>query len=171
MKIGVFSDTHDQWDKIEQTIEIFLQKKVDKIIHCGDVISPFMVRPMKKLEGTGVEAIGVFGNNDGERAGMLKHFGETLQFKGDFYETVWDGKSIAIYHGTNPLLLKNIIKSQQYDLVCTGHTHQIQIKKEGRTIVLNPGTVSGFLADRSTFAIVELNTEPLNTSAISIIDI
>ena len=76
-----------------------------------------MVQPMKKLEGTGIEAIGVFGNNDGEKAGMLKFFGETLLFKGDFFEIIWEGNSIAIYHGTNPLLLKNIIKSQQYNLV------------------------------------------------------
>lgn len=171
MKIGVFSDSHDQWDKIERTIDIFLKENVSKIIHCGDLISPFMVQPMKKLEGTGIEAIGVFGNNDGERAGILKFFGETLLFKGDFFETVWEGNSIAIYHGTNPLLLKNIIKSQQYDLVCTGHTHQIQIIKEGKTVVLNPGTVSGFLAERSTCAIVDLSADPLETSAISILDI
>ena len=82
-----------------------------------------MVQPMIKLEWTGIEAIGVFGNNDGEKAGMLKFFGETLLFKAAFFETIWEGKLIVIFHGTNPLLLKNITKSQQYDLVCTGHTH------------------------------------------------
>ncbi len=171
MKIGIFSDTHDQWDKIEKTIDIFLKAKVSKIIHCGDIISPFMVRSMKKLEGTNIEAIGVFGNNDGERAGILKHFGETLQFKGDFLECEWESKNIAVYHGTNPLILKNIIKSQQYDLVCTGHTHQIHITQEGKTMVLNPGTVSGFLADRCTCAIVDLTEEHLRSDAIRIIDI
>ena len=51
IKIGVFSDSHDHMENIRKAIEIFLEQKVEKIVHCGDIVAPFMVRAMSELKG------------------------------------------------------------------------------------------------------------------------
>jgi len=43
MKIGILSDTHDRLDTIEKVFHIFLDEKVEQIIHCGDWVSPFTI--------------------------------------------------------------------------------------------------------------------------------
>jgi len=39
-----------------------------------------------------------------------------------------------------------------------GHTHQIDVQQVGEALVLNPGTLSGYLAGKRTYAIVDLDT-------------
>ena len=90
MKIGVFSDSHDHMDNIRKVVDIFLEQKVEKIVHCGDIIAPFMVRAMSELKGKAIEVIGVYGNNDGERLGLYKILGEIMKIKGDFHEVTWN---------------------------------------------------------------------------------
>ncbi|QEE17591.1 metallophosphoesterase [Promethearchaeum syntrophicum] len=171
MKIGVLSDSHDHLDNIKKVIDIFLQQKVEKIIHCGDIVAPFVVRVMGELEGKDIEAIGVYGNNDGERRGLIKILGEIMKIKGDFHEVRWNDKKIAIYHGTDKRLLDSVIQSQNYDLVLCGHTHQVRIEQQGKTVILNPGETCGYLFGKATCAIVDLAIEPFDTKSIEIINI
>ena len=42
MKLGVISDTHDQIWNLEKALQQL--KSIEVIIHCGDLVSPFMVR-------------------------------------------------------------------------------------------------------------------------------
>jgi predicted phosphodiesterase len=57
-------------------------------------------------------------------------------------------------HGHDVKLLRHTIHSGHWDLVCHGHTHVFSSRREGSTLVLNPGAVS-----RTSFpsvAVVEL---------------
>ncbi|HLD30045.1 MAG TPA: metallophosphoesterase family protein, partial [bacterium] len=47
-------------------------------------------------------------------------------------------------------------KSQNYDLIIYGHTHKIDTRKEGKTLVINPGELGGWLTGRKTFVILDL---------------
>ena len=171
MKIGVFSDSHDHMDNIRKAVDIFLEQKVEKIVHCGDIIAPFMVRAMSDLKGKDIEIIGVYGNNDGERLGLYKILGEIMKIKGDFHEVTWNEKKIAVYHGTDNRILDSVIKSQKYDLVLCGHTHQVRIEKQGKTVICNPGETCGYLSGKATCAVVDLTSETFDTKSIKIFDI
>ncbi|MHA2001325.1 MAG: metallophosphoesterase [Promethearchaeota archaeon] len=171
MKIGVFSDSHDNLPKIEQAIDIFLSENVDKIVHCGDLVAPFIVRALKKLEGKNIEALGVFGNNDGERENMNKLINPLMYIRGDFLELEWGNKKIAVYHGTNQRILDNILHSQFYDLVLCGHTHNLKIDKIGKTLRVNPGETCGYLTGHATCAIVDLGISPFDENAVNIFDL
>ncbi|MHA1766297.1 MAG: metallophosphoesterase [Promethearchaeota archaeon] len=171
IKIGVFSDSHDHMENIRKAIEIFLEQKVEKIVHCGDIVAPFMVRAMSELKGKPIEVIGIYGNNDGERLGLYKILGEIMKMKGDFYDVIWDEKKIGVYHGTDNRILESLIKSQIYDLVLCGHTHQVRVEQQGRTIILNPGETCGYLFGKATCAVVDLASEPFDTNSIKILDI
>ena len=84
--------------------------------------------------------IGVLGNNDGEKLGLLKNFQEIGgELHGEFCHLELDEFKIAIYHGTSNKLTEAIIASQMYDLVIHGHTHKKRDEKIRDTLVLNPG--------------------------------
>lgn len=171
MKIGVFSDTHDHLENIKKAVDLFISNKVAKIIHCGDYCAPFIVRAMESLKYQNMEILGVFGNNDGERDGLRKILGEILTIHGEFHELECDNHKIAVYHGTDNRILQNIIKSQSYDLILTGHTHQLKIEKNGRTLIVNPGETCGYLTKNATCAIVDLQTKILTPESVTIFNL
>lgn len=168
IKIGVLSDTHDKLDNITKIVQQFLADKVEKVVHCGDYCSPFVVRALKELKGKNVECIGVYGNNDGERDGLLKVVGDVLTIKGDFCEVEWDGLKIGIYHGTNNKLLENIIDSNHYNLVLCGHTHQIRVEERHDVVIVNPGESCGYLTEKASYAIIDLSKKPFTKDAVRI---
>ena len=171
MKIGVFSDSHDHMENIRKAVDIFLEQKVEKIVHCGDIVAPFIVRAMNELKGKAIEGIGVYGNNDGERLGLYKILGEIMKMKGDFHEVTWNEKLIAIYHGTDNRVLDSVIKSQKYDLILCGHTHQVRIEQEGKTVIVNPGETCGYLTGKATCVVIDLASDPFDTNSIKIFEI
>ncbi len=172
MKIGLFSDSHDNMKNITKAVDIFVENGVKKIIHCGDLVAPFIGRAMTRLHDTKIETIGVFGNNDGERDHMNELLGKAMKIKGDFMELTLQGKKTAVYHGTDQRILDNLIKSQKYDLILTGHTHQIRVETFKKTLVVNPGETCGYLTDRATCAIINLEDEKKpSEEAVEIVDI
>ncbi|MBF0184980.1 MAG: metallophosphoesterase [Magnetococcales bacterium] len=141
MRLGLISDSHDHITHIEQAARIFRARGVDWVVHAGDIVSPPALRCLE-----GLTLFVVYGNNDGERIGLLKaaeKLGATL--KGDLLELdLPDEKRAVVYHGTEPALLQALSCSQTYDLVIYGHTHRAEDRQEGRTRILNPGTAHGF---------------------------
>ena len=142
MKIGILSDSHDHLDNVQKAIDLFQEKGVSVIIHAGDIVSPQVLNPFKDC---GMKLEGIFGNNDGEKLGLAKRFdkvGGTLH--GDFADVEAGGLRFGVYHGTSHALLVSVIASGIYDVVVSGHTHKSVNRHEGRTLVLNPGSVHGF---------------------------
>ncbi len=159
MLIGVLSDTHDHLPNIRKAITIMIEHKVEKIIHCGDLVAPFIVRALTELKDKNIETLGVFGNNDGERDNMNRMLGGLLKIQGDFFDLELAGKKVAVYHGTVLQIVEALAHSQLYDLVLVGHTHQLRIEKIGKTLLVNPGELCGYLTGNETFAIIDLSVE------------
>ena len=140
MKIGIMSDSHDHVDNIQKSIQEFMERGIDYILHIGDYVNPNSVR-----EFNGVKLVGIFGNNDGDRFRLVGAFNEVGgEIKGEFHEFEEDGLKIACYHGTEPQIKDALIECGRYDVFVYGHTHKIRNEKVGNTLVLNPGTVHGF---------------------------
>lgn len=138
MNIGIISDTHDDLPNLKKAVRIFNERKVSYVFHAGDYVFPGAVKEFKNFKG---KLIGVLGNNDGEKIGLLKNFEEIGgELFGEFGDIELDGLRIAIYHGTNNKLIEAIIASQIYDLVICGHSHLKRDDKIGNTLVLNPGS-------------------------------
>lgn len=140
MKIGMISDSHDHLDNTRKAGLLFQERGVERVIHAGDFVSP---PSLLCLEG--LKVYGVYGNNDGERAGLARMFEKIGgELTGEILEMEIQEGRIAAYHGTVPAILDALIRSQTYDLVLTGHTHRVMDRTEGKTRVLNPGTAHGF---------------------------
>jgi len=54
-------------------------------------------------------------------------------------------------------------KSGKYDVVVRGHTHQMEVS-DGKTIVINPGEVCGYLSGEKT--VMLLDTDDLSWEEI-----
>lgn len=153
MKIGIISDTHDHVKNITKAVSLFKKEEVQRIFHAGDFCSPFTVPVFK-----GYEMDAVFGNNDGDHFRLMAKSSENgITLHNEFFETEVDGCSIALYHGTQPAITNALVKCGAYELVVSGHTHEVVNKVVGNTRLLNPGTAHGFDAG-ATVAVFETQT-------------
>jgi len=141
MKIGVISDTHDQIMRVKKAVEIFNKEKVKLVVHCGDIIAPFTLHFYKELK---CPIKFLFGNNAGDinrHPTYAKKLGLIDYEFGTFFSIEIDGKKIAAYHGDNPEITEALIKCGSYDCVFSGHDHVSRIKKQGKVLFVNPGTL------------------------------
>jgi len=135
--IGIISDTHENESAIKKDVKIFKNKKVEFVVHCGDIISPPMLEHFR-----GLKMKFVFGNNDGERKGLINKCKESgFEEIRDEREFRYQGKKFYVYHGTDEDKLIAAIKSNKYDYVLTGHTHIKRDERIGKTRVINPGAL------------------------------
>jgi putative phosphoesterase len=152
--VGLISDTHDRLPIVEKAVKRLNEENVELVLHAGDYVAPFVIPKFKELRA---RFIGVFGNNDGDRELLRKRFGEHkgLEIRGDFAEVIVDGLKIALLHGDEEELLNALIESQGFDVVVHGHDHRAEVVRRGRTLVVNPGEVCGYLSGRSTIALFD----------------
>lgn len=153
MKIGIVSDTHDNLDKAEAAVEFFDEQECEKVVHCGDMIAPFTAR----LFDAEFDFYAVRGNNDGEW--NLK---QTVEEFGEFYnnlaELEFEGKEIAVYHGTEEEIVDALVESGKYDYVFRGHTHEKNLREYEATIEINPGGIQ-FPDQKEVFHVAILNLD------------
>lgn len=147
--IGVMSDSHDNVTQVRRAVALFKDAGCDLVLHAGDVVAPFAAREMAAL-GCPVKA--VFGNCDGEKQGLEMAF-EKL---GEIQDA-----PLLFSHGSRQILLVHYhfsvatyASSGKYDVIIYGHTHKPDIRKEGKTLLLNPGEAGGWLTGKSTVALL-----------------
>ena len=119
MTVGVISDTHGLLR--EQVFDVF--KKVDLILHAGDMGGADIVRSLEKLAP--VKA--VQGNVDK---------GEWAQSYGLTQALDLNGLSIYMYHGH----LEQTLDLSVFDVVISGHSHQPVNETRAGVLYLNPGS-------------------------------
>ena len=154
MKIGIISDTHDNLTKIEECVNLLNKQQVDFVVHCGDFVSPFSLKPLDSLN---CDWIGVFGNNDGEKEGLQK-VGKGRIFEGPHYFDINGVYFVAVHDiEEHPNIKANVVLS--------GHTHMLSIEEKKTVLHINPGEVCGWLTTMSSFVILDLDkmtAKPIN---------
>ena len=128
-----------------KSVELFNQRKVDLVIHAGDLISPFTARAIKKLK---CPYILIYGNNDGEILGLKKVFGNNI-FQPP-HQIMINDKKVLILH--DPIILDELKNNSNYDVIIYGHLHEVSVK-EGKPLIINPGECGGWLNDKCTIGI------------------
>ncbi|MCL2457707.1 MAG: metallophosphoesterase [Desulfobulbus sp.] len=152
MRIAVLSDSHDHVPNLRRAVLRTNWEGAEMLIHCGDLISPFMLPYLEQFNGP---AHVIYGNNAGDRhliasrcaasAGPIAHHGD----HGILVAASW---RIAIEHYPN--WARALAASGDFDLVCCGHSHVFQTQWLGRCLLLNPGELLGKDAP-PTFALLD----------------
>lgn len=163
MQIGIMSDSHDHHSHVLRAIEIFKDKKVDTVLHAGDIVSPFTAKAFAELKK--IKFIAVFGNNEGEKL-FLKSTIES--FGGEIHEYCYKGKmdSKRIYMTHTDHNIEEVAQSQMYDILIYGHTHKQDIRHVGKTLVINPGETTDWLTNSSQVMLLDLDSMNLSTEKL-----
>jgi len=146
MKIGVISDTHDNVPAIGAALGILEEAGAEVILHAGDYCAPFA---MKRLLQTRVPVYGIFGNCDGERAGLTK-----------LMPDISDGPRHLELGGLKVCMI-HIIENLSHeareasDVIVFGHTHKPEVEHRQGRLFVNPGECGGWVTGRKTVAVID----------------
>jgi len=160
MKIGIYSDIHDNLEALEKALAFFKTKGITEHIFCGDFCSPI---PSRVIGENGATTHCVFGNGDGDRFTIQKFATNefpNLILYGEFAELNIEGRKIAVTH--YPYYGEALALSGKYDVVLSGHTHEAHNTVINDTLWVNPGEIMGWKGS-PTLAIYDCNT---NTAEI-----
>lgn len=133
---------------------MFRRLGVDAIFHAGDYVAPFAA----KLIGPDVVAVPTFciyGNNDGERAGLKKVLPNLVD--GPIKVTLATPAgtcTIAMHHFIEWFEPADLVGA---DVVISGHDHQAAVEQRDGRMLLNPGECCGWVHDRCTVAVLDLS--------------
>ena len=165
MIVGIMADTHDRLPLVDKAVERLNEEKVELVLHAGDYVAGFVIPHFRPLRAN---LVGILGNNDGDHELLRKKFEESgFDLRGAFAEVKVDDLRIAVLHGKDEELLYSLINVESYDVIVHGHTHEAKTYRKGKTLVINPGEVCGYVTKKSTLAI--LNTETLDVEIIQLI--
>lgn len=163
MKIAIVSDTHDHVENTRSFVKQANEAGVKVMIHCGDLISPFMLEEMDGFNGK-IHLIA--GNNPGDQfllAQQIAKRAERVKYHGLFGVLKIGGIDISWVH--EPHLAKALVKSGEFQLVCFGHTHRWLHERTGDVVILNPGEILG-RKEKPGWALVD--TEGIKVERISV---
>jgi putative phosphoesterase len=153
MILGIMSDSHDHMVLIRRAADTFRQAGAAAIIHAGDLLSAHAFEYLKDI---GVPFHGVFGNTDRDRAEVRAAFAPIGSFHDGRLELVLGGLRIAVVHDDRRAV--RLARGSRYDVVIYGHTHEIDVRTIGTTLLVNPGEVCGWCSGRSTVALLDTQT-------------
>lgn len=154
MKVGIMSDSHDNVPNIGLAMELFRQEGVARIIHAGDLVAPFAVKAMATASAP---VFAVFGNNDGERAGIRAAIDGIGTIVPQVGIVACDGVKFAVMHEpTN--LHHELITRKLVQVAVFGHTHQKTVYQQDGIVFINPGEAGGWVSGHATVAIFDTST-------------
>lgn len=157
MRIAIVADTHDNMHKIAAVVELCTASNVGMLLHAGDFCSPFTLWEFKKLH---CKLVAVFGNNDGERVGLLEKINE---IGAEVYPVRYEGLigSRKVFMTHYPSIAVPVAQSGHYDLVICGHSHKVQMDQFGSSLLVNPGEAGGWVTGKATMILLETDTMDL----------
>jgi uncharacterized protein len=148
MKIGVISDTHGDVAMTRRSLEILDRYGVGLTIHCGDV----GLAVVSLFDGRRVHFVA--GNTDDPDELRLAIYDADHKLHDEPGALEIEGRHVAFLHGHDVNLLAHTVHCGHWHLVCHGHTHAALVRREGPTLVVNPGAISR--THSPSLAIVEL---------------
>ena len=134
MIIGLRSDTHDRLPSLQSALERFAALGIETIIHAGDLVAPFAARLLETAPAT---LHVIYGNNDGERAG-LKEVLPQIQDGPLFVKAA--EKLLLVHHFIDWCDPADVARA---DTIVTGHTHQVGGERRDGKMFINPGECCG----------------------------
>lgn len=158
MKIGIISDTHNNFDNLRTALEVLKTEGVALLFHCGDATGVEILQQLSQFR-----VVYLFGNGDfltGEMQKTLLDMGPQ-NFAGMVYTGEIDGVQVAATHGHLEGQASQLVQSKRYDYVFQGHSHRHRDILVGTTHHVNPGALGGLHPEPRSFATLDLQTREL----------
>ncbi|XHH09146.1 MAG: metallophosphoesterase [Candidatus Bathyarchaeia archaeon] len=160
--IGLISDTHIPSRAKCLPKEVFTSfENVDFIIHAGDLVELSVIDELEQI----APVLAVHGNMDGAETSNILPKLNSLK--------IFDRK-IGVIHDPDILLgmdkMRELAKENGFDVIVYGHTHNANIKWEGKTLYINPGspTSPSSLLNKPSVAILKITKDSITPEIINI---
>jgi len=150
MLLGVVSESHGCIEATMRAVRMLKSLDVSTVLHCGDIGAPEIIALFAPWPTHFV--LGNVDDHGALLADAARRAGQTLH--GRFGRLELADRKVALVHGDDEERLREAIADGQYDVVCCGHTHLAEVRRDGPTLVVNPGAV--FRAKRHTIATIDL---------------
>ena len=153
MFIGVVSDTHNNLLNIDKIIEIFNEKKVESVIHTGDITK---AHSLEKFSSLNCDFFAVYGNNDRNEFGLDKIAIDCNFIIQDPPMTLdrYDRK-IAVFHEPEPIN-EFLAADNEVDIILHGHTLRYREEYINKTLLFNPGESAGMFKGKNAVGLIDL---------------
>ena len=141
MRIAILSDSHDHIPNLRRAVRQANIEGAEMLLHCGDLISPFMLAQLSAFHG---QVHLIYGNNTGDQQLITAQCASVYDniIHHGFHADIQAGAlRIALNH--YPELARAIALSGVYDLVCCGHNHVYAVERLGKSLLINPGDLLG----------------------------
>jgi putative phosphoesterase len=148
--IGILSDSHDNLDRVRAAVRLFNDAGCDLVIHAGDFVAPFTADELRNLRAP-VKA--VFGNCDGEKAGLSRAFQGLGEIRKAPLAFSHAGLRFVVVHFDSAAFAQ--AASGLCDIVVFGHTHKPLVELRDGVLLVNPGEAGGWLGGKSTAALLD----------------
>jgi len=151
--VGLISDTHVPVRARAIPRKVFaIFENADFIVHAGDLVELAVVDELEQL----APVMAVHGNMDGPEVS------DALPKLNSLRVSDW---KIGVMHDPNTLFgmgrMREIAKQNGFNVFVYGHTHNANIKWEGKTLYVNPGSATNpttFL-NRSSVALLKVTRD------------
>jgi len=150
VKIRVISDTHilDKGGHIPGAV-LDAFKRVDLIIHAGDIVSLGVIEELKSVCA---KVVVVAGNMDQEAVRKKYPVKQVLEIL---------GVRVGLMHGAGPALnlpelLKDAFREDNCDLIIFGHSHKPMNERIDGVLFFNPGSATDLSAAYNSYGVIEL---------------
>ena len=148
--IGILSDSHDNLTRVREAVRLFNDAGCDLVIHAGDFVAPFAV---EELRGLRAPVKAVYGNCDGERAGLARAFAGLGEIRAAPLRFTHARLRFAVCHLDGAA--GKLADAKGCDVVVFGHTHRPLAERRDGVLLVNPGEAGGWLRGRSTVALLD----------------
>ena len=161
--VGLISDTHvpSRAKCIPKRVyRIF--ENVDFIVHAGDLVQLYVIDQLEQL----APVLAVHGNMDGpEVSGALPRLSSLKVY----------GWKIGVMHDPGILFgrgaMREIAKQKGFDVFVYGHTHNANIKWEGKLLYINPGSPTNplsYFVKKPSVALLRITEDVIRPEIIQI---
>ena len=148
--IGIISDTHDNLTAVRRAVRLFNDAGCSLVVHAGDFVAPFTARELRELAAP-VKA--VFGNCDGEKAGLAREFEGWGEIREAPFLFSHGGLRFLLCHLDGPV--DRYLAGNSCDVLVFGHTHRPLVERRAGALVINPGEAGGWLSGWRTAALLD----------------
>ena len=153
MRIGVVSDTHNNLKNVARIVELFNGAGVERVVHTGDITQ---AKTLDVLGGLDAPLVGVYGNNDLERASLeAAAVDRGFRFVDPPLQLVWADRRIVVVHDPNEL---GADLRDAHDVALFGHVHSRVIERDAGRLSFNPGECAGHMQGYNAVGVVDLVT-------------
>lgn len=155
MKLGILSDTHNQWERTRRAVALLCEARAEVLVHCGDITRGEIVAACSRLP-----CYYVLGNNDADNVSELKTAieetgGTCLMWGGELNLA---GRRVGVTHGHLVAPMRKLMAAD-LDYLLSGHSHMAHDEREGSVRYINPGALHR--ATEFSVAVLDLVTDEL----------